>query len=136
MTHVLVVHHDPDMADQESDWLRRAGFSVEQCAGPQYGPCPILHALPCPAVDNADVLVYDVWSTGDSESEQELIELLRELHPDIPIVLTSPGLEFEWVRETGLHAVVPLIGAPSAARLVAAITEALATVAPAQMQPA
>ena len=21
MTHVLVVHHDPDMADQESDWL-------------------------------------------------------------------------------------------------------------------
>ena len=43
MTHVLVVHHDLDMADQESDWLRHAGFSVEQCAGPQYGPCPVLH---------------------------------------------------------------------------------------------
>ncbi len=135
MINVLVVHHDPDMADQESDWLRRAGFNVEQCAGPQFGPCPVLHDLPCPAVDQADVLVYDVWSTGDSESEQELIELLRELHPDIPIVLTSPGLEFEWVRETGLHAVVPLIGVQSSARLVGAVVEALATVTPAQLQP-
>lgn len=128
MTHVLVVHHDLDMADQESDWLRRAGFSVEQCAGPQYGPCPVLHNSSCPAVDSADVLVYDVWSTGDSESERDLIELLRELHPDTPIVLTSPGLEFDWVQETGLHAVVPLIGVPSAARLVAAIHEAMESV--------
>jgi len=128
MTHVLVVHHDPDMADQECDLLRQAGFSVEQCSGPQYGPCPVLHSLPCAAVDTADVLVYDVWSTGDSESEQDLIELLRELHPDVPIVLTAPGLEFPWVEESGVHAVVPLVGALSSARLVGAIHEALETV--------
>jgi DNA-binding response OmpR family regulator len=128
MTHVLVVHHDPDMADQESEWLRWAGYSVEQCAGPQYGPCPVLHGKSCAAVDSADVLVYDVWSTGDTESERDLIELLRELHPDTPIVLTAPGLEFDWVQTSGLYAVVPLIGAPSAARLSAAVREALDSV--------
>ena len=128
MTHVLVVHHDPDMADIESDWLRRAGFSVEECSGPQFGPCPVLFNKPCAAVDTADVLVYDVWSTGDSESEQDLIERLRELHPMTPIVLTSPGLEFEWVQESGQHSVVPLTGAPSAARLAEAVHQALQSV--------
>jgi DNA-binding NtrC family response regulator len=128
MIHVVVVHHDPDMADVESDWLRRAGFSVEECAGPTFGPCPVLYDKPCPAVDQADVLVYDVWSAGDSESEQNLIELLRELHPQTPIVLTSPGLEFDWVQESGQHAVIPLLGAPSAASLVAAVHRALASV--------
>ena len=129
MTHVLVVHHDLDMADQESDWLRQAGYTVEQCAGPQYGPCPILHSKPCPAVEHTDVMVYDVWASGDTESEQDLIELLREQHPDIPIVLTAPGLEFDWVQTTGIHAVVPLIGALSRARLTGAIEEALRSIA-------
>jgi DNA-binding NtrC family response regulator len=128
MTHVLVVHHDPDMADQESDWLRAAGYKVEQCAGPQYGPCPILRGEPCVAVDHADVLVYDVWSTGDTASERLLIEQLRETHPGIPIVLTAPGMGFDWIQEEGLHGVVPLDGAPSAALLRAAVTRALATV--------
>lgn len=125
MTHVLVVHHDMDMADQEVDWLRRAGYSVEQCAGPSYGPCPILHGLPCPAVERADVLVYDIWASGDSESERELIERLRELHPNTPIVLTAPGIEFDWVVATGEHAVTELVGAPSAMRLLAAAESAL-----------
>jgi len=128
VTNVVVVHHDPDMADVECDWLRRAGFSVEQCSGPQYGPCPVLFNRPCPAVDAADVLVYDIWSTGDSDSEQTLIELLRELHPSTPIVLTSPGLEFQWVQVSGQHSVVPLTGAPSAAGLVAAVHLALQSV--------
>ncbi len=128
MTHVVVVHHDADMADQESDWLRQAGFIVEECAGPQYGPCPILHGMPCPSAQVADVLVYDVWSAGDSETERTLIELLREQHPNTPIVLTAPGLEFDWVEESGIYAVVPLVGAPSAARLTAAVNQALESV--------
>lgn len=128
MTHVLVVHHDLDMADQETDWLRQAGYTVEQCAGPTYGPCPILHDRPCPAVEGADVLVYDVWASGDTESERELVERLRELHPNIPLVLTSPGLEFDWVETGGNHAVLPLDGAPSASTLRAAVERALASV--------
>jgi DNA-binding response OmpR family regulator len=129
MTRVLVVHHDADVADQEADSLRRVGYTVEQCAGPTYGPCPILQRRPCAAVDKADVLVYDVWSTGDSDSGRHLIEELREQHPEIPIVLTAPGIELDWVETSGVHAVVPLVGLPTGARLRAAVEEALASVA-------
>jgi len=130
MTRVLVVHHDPDMADQQAEWLRRAGFTVSECAGPQHGSCPVLLGEHCGAVHGADVLVYDVWASGDTESEQRLIEGLRELHPEIPIVLTAPGFEFDWVETSGVHGVVPLEGALSAARLTDAINRALASVGP------
>ncbi len=126
MSRVLVVHHDVDMADQEVDWLRRAGHLPVQCAGPTHGPCPIFQGLPCPAVDDADVLVYDVWASGESEAEHQLIEGLRELHPTVPIVLTAPGMEFDWVETSGVHAVVPLVGVPTAERLLEAVDRALA----------
>jgi hypothetical protein len=116
------------MADQEVDSLRRAGFAVQQCAGPMYGPCPILAGRPCPAVEEAEVLVYDVWASGDSDSGRQLIEELREQHPEIPVVLTAPGMELDWVETSGLHAVVPLVGLPSGPRLRAAVEEALASV--------
>lgn len=128
MTHVLVVHHDPDMADQQADWLRAAGFTVSECAGPQHGACPILHHLPCPAVERADVMVYDVWASGDTDSERELIEQLREAHPEIPIVLTAPGIQFDWVETKGDHGVVALEGAMSAALLRGSVRQALESV--------
>jgi DNA-binding response OmpR family regulator len=128
MTRVLVVHHDTDMADQEVDSLRRSGYVVQQCAGPMFGPCPILAGRPCPAVGEADVLVYDVWASGDSDSGRQLIEDLREQHPEIPIVLTAPGMMLDWVETSGLHAVVPLVGLPTGVRLRAAVAEALASV--------
>jgi len=129
MTRVLVVHHDADMADQEVASLRRAGYEVSQCAGPTYGPCPIVHGRPCPAVDDADVLVYDVWAGGDSDSGRTLIEELREQHPEIPIVLTAPGIELDWVETSGIHAVVPLVGVATGVRLRSAVELALASVA-------
>jgi DNA-binding response OmpR family regulator len=128
MTHVLVVHHDPDMADQESDWLRAAGYVVEQCAGPQYGACPVLRGQPCYAVDHTDVMVYDVWASGDTDSEKELIQRLREVHPQIPIVLTAPGVEFDWVETDGTHGVVAIEGALSSAILRQAVVKALESV--------
>jgi len=128
MTRVLVVHHDIDLADQEVDSLRRLGYETVECSGPSAFSCPVLRGEHCPAVHDADVLVYDVWASGDTESEQQLIEQLRELHPGIPIVLTAPGIEFDWVETSGLHAVVPLEGAPSAASLKAAVETALTSV--------
>ena len=125
MTRVLVVHHDIDIGDQETDGLRRAGYTVEQCMGPIGSSCPILNGLRCDAAERADVLVYDVWSTGDSDGGRRLIEGLRELYPTIPVVLTAPGFELDWVQTAGPHRVVPLVGAPTTARLVAAIGEAL-----------
>jgi hypothetical protein len=126
MTRVLVVHHDIDLADQEVDSLRRLGYEPVECAGPSGSSCPVLRGEHCPAVHDADVLVYDVWSTTESAGGKNLIEGLREMHPEIPIVLTAPGLELDWVETEGAHKVIPLVGIPTAARLDAAIKEALA----------
>ncbi len=126
MTRVLVVHHDIDLGDQEVDTLRRLGYEPIGCAGPAGSPCPVLRGEHCPDVDEADVLVYDVWSTSESGSGRTLIEGLREMHPEIPIVLTAPGMELDWVETEGVHKVVPLVGPPTAEKLDAAIKEALA----------
>jgi hypothetical protein len=124
MTRVLVVNHDIDLADQEVDSLRRSGFEVTQCTGPIGFACPILRGDPCPAVHGADVLVYDVWASGEMGGARALIDGLRDLHPDIPLVLTAPGIELDWVRTEGRHAVTTLVGIPTGERLRAAIEEA------------
>lgn len=124
MTQVLVVHHDVDMADVEVDELRRAGYHVEQCSGPTAGPCPVLRRAPCWMADRADVLVYDVWASGDDG--RALIEELRELYPDKPVVLTTLGMEPDWVTDEGVHGVTVMTGAPTQKRLVEAIETALA----------
>jgi hypothetical protein len=80
---------------------------------------------PCVAVERADVLVYDVWSSGEAGGARRLVENLRRFYPDIPVVLTAPGIELDWVEVEGLSAVVPLVGTPTGARLDAAIREAL-----------
>lgn len=122
-TSVLVVHHDVDLADTEVDELRRAGYHVEQCSGPTAGPCPVLRRRTCWMADQADVLVYDVWATG--EDSHVLIDDLREMYPDKPIVLTSLGMGLDWVETEGIHGVTPLVGAPTQQRLVEAIETAL-----------
>jgi len=126
MSRVLVVHHDIDLADQEADSLRREGFEVEQCTGPSVYNCPVMRGEACAAAARADVLVYDVWASGEAGGAQRLVEGLRDLHPDIPVVLTAPGMELDWVETSGAHRVVPLVGVPTGARLHDAINQALA----------
>jgi DNA-binding NtrC family response regulator len=128
MTRVLVVHHDIDIEDIEVDALRRAGYEVDQCAGPigALNPCPVLNGQPCWQVERADVVVYDMLATGDGRSE--LIEDLRDVHPDKPVVLTSPGLMLNWVESEGPHGVTPAPGGSfSANGLAAAVETALAS---------
>ena len=126
MTTVLVVNHDLDVADQQADSLRRLGYDVLQCAGPAAGPCPVLRGRDCPWVHRADVLLYDVWATGEPGGSRQLIEQLRELHPEVPIVLGAPGMELSWVETQGMHRVTPLIGRANGAQLVTAVETALA----------
>jgi DNA-binding NtrC family response regulator len=124
VTRVLVVHHDIDVADIEVDELRRAGYEVDQCAGPiGSDACPVLRGEPCWQVAEADVLVYDMWASGDGS--RELIEELRDLHPDKPLVVTSPGLVLDWVETEGPHNVTPVLGAPTREDLVAAVKAAI-----------
>jgi hypothetical protein len=126
MTRVLVVHHDIDIADVETDELRRAGYEVEQCWGPTYASCPVMRGTRCAIADRADVLLYDVWATGESDGGRGLIAGLRDLYPDKPVVLTAPGMELDWVETEGVHRVVPLVGPPTTALLRAAIERSLA----------
>jgi len=127
MTRVLVVHHDIDMADLETDELRSRGYEVEQCWGPKYTSCPVMRGEKCAAADRADVFVYDVFSTGETDGGRSLISGLRDLYPHTPVVLTAPGMELEWVEIEGPHRVIPLVGPPTSARLLEAIGQALAT---------
>jgi hypothetical protein len=129
MTRVLVVHHDIDLADQEVDSLRRRGYEVSQCSGPigAWAGCPVLSGRTCSLADEADVLVYDAWATGEPEGARALIEGLREIHPDVPVVLLASGMEPDWVETAGWHRVTPLVGQPSGERLATAIEAALAS---------
>ena len=126
MTRVLVVNHDIDLADQEVDSLRRRGFEVKECLGPIGAQCPVLSGRPCSLAQWADVLVYDAWATGEPDGAQDLIEGLRDLHPDVPIVLSAPGIEPSWMEIVGPTGVTPLVGLPSGQRLVDAIEASLA----------
>ena len=126
MTRVLVVNHDTDLADQEVDSLRRRGYEVRECLGPIGASCPILSAHGCDLVEWADVLVYDAWATGEPDGAKTLIEGLRALHPDVPIVLSASGMEPDWIDIVGPMRITPLVGLPSGERLANAIEASLA----------
>ncbi len=123
MVRVLVVDHDVDLADLRVDTLRRAGFEVDQCGGPTHarGACPVLNGLPCWQVEWADVLVYDVWAAGFSG--EEMTKDLLAQYPGKAIVLTSPGMDVDWVQG-GVGATVSGTQAPGS--LVAAVEGAYA----------
>jgi hypothetical protein len=109
------------------DSLRRRGYETRQCLGPIGSSCPILSGLPCDLAVDADVLVYDAFVTGEPEGAQALIEGMREIHPEVPIVLVASGMEPAWIETAGAHGVTPLVGSPTGERLAAAIEEALET---------
>ena len=127
MTRVLVVHHDPDMADHEADSLRRRGYTAVECSGPNYWSCPILAGHECPAIADADVLVYDAFSAS-SDSER-LIEQIREIHPGVPLVVVDQGMPLSWIETKGEHSVTPVFGASTGEQLAAAVERALAATA-------
>jgi hypothetical protein len=87
----------------------------------------VLAGHPCDLAERADVLVYDVWASGDADGSQKLIENIRDIHPDTPVVLTSPGLAFSWEESEGPHKVTELLGQPTGARLHEAIQRAMGT---------
>ena len=124
MTRALVVHHDIDLADQEVESLRRFGYEVEQCSGPTANTCPILNGGDCVLAEEADVMVYDAFASGDIDGSAELIAGLRRVHPSVPIVLTVPGIGYSW-EPFDDPGVVELQGQPTGARLHEAIQQAI-----------
>lgn len=122
MTRVLLVYHDIDVADVEADELRRAGYEVDRCAGPIGGdPCPVLDGEPCWQVEKADVLVYDTWHV--SHGTTDLVTELHAVHPDKPLVLTSPKRAADRTS-AGNPGSAPVVHAPTRASLAPAIERA------------
>jgi hypothetical protein len=64
--------------------------------------------------------------TGEPDGAQRLIEGLRDIHPNVPVVLTASGIEPQWIETIGAHRVTPLVGTPTGPRLAAAIEDAIA----------
>ncbi len=126
MTRVLVVHHDNDLADQEVDSLRRLGYAVTQCSGPTANTCPILNGGRCQLADDSDVMVYDAWASGDIDGSTQLIEGLRRVHPNVPIVLTFPGIGLADFEDEPARGIVTMLGQPTGANLHEAIGRAMA----------
>jgi len=126
MTRVVVVQRDPAVAEHMAAKLRSAGYETELCGGPNQEPCPLIHDMPCPLVDRADVLVYDAWVAGDAVGSEQLVSGLREAYVDLPVVLTSVDDTVGWPEREGRHRVFPLGNEPSDSELVATIETALA----------
>lgn len=79
-------------------------------------------------MEKADVLVYDVFDFG--RHGPDLVDDLRALHPDKPLVLTSSNPELGSF-EVDEHQVPPIFHASTRASLPATIERALrAPVAP------
>ena len=130
MTRVLVVNHDTDLADEQVDSLRRRGYEVRECLGPIGGTCPVLAGRGCDLVAWADVLVYDAWATGEPDGARALVEGLRAIHPEVPVVLSAPGIEPDWIELVGPHRITPLVGDPTGPRLAAAVDQAFLSARP------
>jgi hypothetical protein len=79
----------------------------------------------------SDVMVYDAWASGDADGSTELISDLRRVHPDVPIVLTFPGVGLSGFDDEPTHGVVTLEGQPTGARLHDAIQQAIRALHPA-----
>lgn len=126
MATVLLVNHNRDLADAAAGWLSARGHQVMQCPGPGVRNCPILQGQPCRGADLADVLVYDAWSSGNMLADTELIAGLRRLHPDRPLVLTSPGMEPNMGPLEGEAEIYPVSGMRSPSQLAEAVEAALA----------
>jgi hypothetical protein len=121
MTRVLVVHHDIDLSDQEVDSLRRRGYDARQCLGPIGTSCPILSGLECSLAIDADVLVYDAFVTGEPEGARALIEGMREMHPEVPIVPWRRGWSRRGWRRPASTRSRRSSGRPTGERLAEAI---------------
>ena len=95
-----------------------AGVILGSMAGPASGAVA--------AATAGCILLYDAWATVEPDGAERLIEGLRDIHPEVPIVLTASGIEPDWIETVGRHRVTPLVGRPSGDRLAAAIEGALA----------
>ncbi len=127
MTRVLVVHHDISIADHEVASLQALGYEVDRCSGPDRRACPVLAGQPCLRAERADVLIYDLRSLLHERNDLDLVDQLRGLYADKPIVVVGGDPVDDPAAEVEMGVgIVRLRGPVTAERLDEVLEDALA----------
>ena len=135
MAKVVVVQHDRARISEYASALKAAGHEVKGCCGPETFECPVVEGRRCAYCEEGEVLVYDPWlqPAGEESDSLRILGMLRFTYPGKPIVVAGGygGLSAE-VRELAERdPMVWLLPTPTEpARVVAAVAEALAVLAP------
>lgn len=124
---VLIEHPKPDVALELAAAIRKAGYAVGICRGPDAtadpaARCPLHRLEPCLAVEGADLVV----SMLDLEKEEgrEVVRGLRTRYPSTPLVLAATVSETLALGELlDGCTVVPVSAAPE--QVVAAVLDSL-----------
>ncbi len=94
-TRVLI--EEADGAEALAYWrlLTDNGYSVQWCPGPDGptgGRCPLVSTGHCDLVERADVVVSALGI--DREPSRKVIEAIRGLHPETPVVIQASRREY------------------------------------------
>ena len=86
---VLIEHPDERIAFALADRLRREGYSVGMCSGPDAtSPCPLVGAGECVSAHDADVIVSCL-------ADDDVVQALRARCPGVPLVVATPNYGIE-----------------------------------------
>jgi len=115
----------PEGADTGALWglLADAGYRVSWCPGPSGAApswCPLLGGHRCALVESADVVLC---ALGFSDAScRQVLEGLRRLHPDTPVIVETPMSQaVRWESLLQGHPVLPM---PPSSRAVIEDVEA------------
>jgi len=86
---LLMESRAPGVDIANFDAFRDAGFDVTVCEGPDESPdCPLVRGEPCPLVDEADVVLFDL---DDLPARWAVLDALRASRPALPVVVRAQG---------------------------------------------
>lgn len=87
--HVLLECPDGVAPASAAHQLADAGCDVTVCSGPDSTQaCPLLEYGTCALVEQADVVINCL--AGVVRENDELVDLIREVRPSVPLVVASP----------------------------------------------
>jgi len=118
---VLLEMSDPAEAWASSRLLRRAGYVVTWCPGPDGSPrqpCPLVATGTCPLVEDADAIVSTLRL--DEAPARQVLEALGQHRPTPPVIVSCPWKQAEhW--PPSLNGLQPLPVPLTATKLLAAL---------------
>jgi hypothetical protein len=126
MTWSLVVGAEGPGATAERAALEACGYQVIGCPGPAVVDCPVVRGAGCPLVERAEVLLYDRSVARTPVVQATLLDALRSLYADRPVILTELDADSDapmdlWVDD----GVWRLVGRPDAGSVELLVEEAL-----------